>query len=148
MTNATPVKSQIDEALDKAVNEANRWRGRCINLFARGEQCIMNALANALPDDAPIPMLISQKIKRLAALCESDPEQLALLDAFAALLPTRNALTHGSGRVFIDRSGWLLLLTFQSRRTEMNEQVTDSQAEAVRKQLHATVQRLERGLKP
>ena len=146
MTDCTPIESGLGIALSMATEEANGWRGRCVNLFARAEFAVGGALLERQPA-ARMPMLVGQKVQRLSDDLNS-PEIRKRLDEFAALLADRTALTHGRGKPWVDKSGsWLLTLEWVSNKGLERRVFTAKEAMAFHQQLRTAVQRVEAALK-
>jgi len=152
MTELLPVRSEIDDAFDHALSEANAWRGRCVNLFARGEFAIGTVLAMRSAPGATLPMLVSQKIKQLiSVVTDADGVAAAELADFASLLDTRTALTHGCAKVWIDRlKDWRVSFKWRSGGSILNPykelSFTSAESSEFQRRLHASVQRLEQAL--
>lgn len=146
MTDCTPISSELRTSLAKATDSANQWRGRCINLFARAEWAIGTTLATKESGKKP-PMLVSQKAKRVAAHLTST-ETCQCLDEFVAFLADRTALTHGTGKLWVDEGGsWLLTLEWAGGTGPVRRVFASIEAEAFHKELRTVVQRLERRLR-
>ena len=121
-----------------AIHDANAWRGRCINLFARAERVVTNSLPGASKPKAP---LLGQKLDMLAKAMSDRAEVLASINAFKELTELRNAIVHREGRVFSDaKGGWLL----QFEATPGNDclRVSDLEAEELRRQIQRAVDKL------
>lgn len=143
-----PISAQavISVALRDAIDAANGWRGRCVNLFARAERALGEALLSFEPGKKP-PMLASQKADRLQKLHAPD-SAASILDEFARLLVDRAPLAHGVGKVWIDDTkSWLLRLDWLSGTDWRQRAFTADEAKAFHAQLRAVVQQLERVLK-
>lgn len=148
MTALGEIPLLLHEAHRRAIDDANRWRGKCVNHFARGELLIGKALA-ARDDSKPLPMLLSQRISRLSAMLGDQPKATVALDQFQQLSSHRNAVVHGSGKVFVDVEGkWLLTLELLDRSGASRLQLVKDEAEAHAKLLKATVDRLSAALRP
>ena len=139
-----PVNIQLSliDAHRQAIESANCWRGRTVNLFARGELIIAQALL-AEKDGKALPMLLSQRISRLSRSVAADMKKAAALNAFEQLSPDRNAIVHGSGSVYVDRDGkWLLTLHAVDRTGSVEQSVSQSDAEAKVRAFKSTIDRL------
>ena len=131
-----------------ATERANAWRGRCLNLFCRAERLISEDLARTSAADK-LPLLLSQRLARLAKASEEQSPRLKALIAFDALLDLRNAVAHGEGSIFIDTKGqWLLLLEYRSRTGLIERAIRETHSKALHTEIHKAVQRLEAYLKP
>ena len=132
----------LKEAHQEAVGLANCWRGRCVNLFAKGERIIGEALRKHDPDK-PLPMLLSQRVAKLTALLSTDCKKTSALKAFAAEADQRNAIVHGDGKVFVDRYGqWLLTLHALDRSGSVSRQVAQAEGDQQLRNLKSVVDRL------
>jgi hypothetical protein len=132
----------LHESHRDAVERANAWRGRCVNLFARGEAVIGHALV-ASTAGRPLPMLLSQRISRLRKSAAVGANQELALDEFSALASERNAIVHGTGKVFVERSGrWFLVLETLGRTGPSETTFSQSRAEERGLALKQTVDRL------
>ena len=132
----------LQDAHGDAIERANAWRGRCVNLFARGEAIIGQTLIARAPGQ-PLPMLLSQRIARLRKAVAGTGDQEQALDEFSAFANERNAIVHGEGKVFIDRNGgWLLILRSIGRNGANEVTVMQSAAEERRRALKLTIDRL------
>jgi hypothetical protein len=132
----------LKEAHRQAIDEANRWRGRCVNLFARGELVIGEALL-AETNAKPLPMLLSQRITKLVALIDGQPKKRRALESFELQIGDRNAIVHGSGKVFVDGNGqWLLTLHAVDRAGPIHQHILQDDAEQRARQLKSVVDRL------
>ncbi len=137
----------LEEAHQRAVEEANQWRGRLINLFAKAECAITRALSNSLPDNK-IPILLSQKISRLREARSSDERLVDCLKTLETRLDERNSLVHGEGQVWLNRrGGWQLQLCHQVRSGITEFTLCGDEAKSGHDDLHKLVQRLSAKLK-
>jgi hypothetical protein len=131
----------------EAIEHVNCWRGRCVNQFARGERLISEALLTAIPG-AKLPMLLGQRVDKLAKLVEAKPKSAKAVEAFRGLGSLRNAIVHGDGSVFIDGQGrWLLQLTFVAGNALVQETVNKVDADRLLRKIQQCVQRLGTQLK-
>ena len=84
-----PVPAETFESAHRdAVDRANSWRGRCINLFARGERAVAQALMTA-NKPGKVPQLLGQKLERLANDSSDRPEVLKAIDGFRPYMEIR-----------------------------------------------------------
>ena len=117
----------MDQALirphDLAADEINGWRGRCLNMFARGERSVDVALEAALAAGSGLGMkhLAGQRLADLAKLVseektatEEQKQSLqSSLDSWLASNAKRAFLAHGVTTVLLDRHGdWHAQLDF------------------------------------
>ena len=116
MTVHIPIERALSDAHGTAIDAVNRWRGHCVERYARLEYEVTIALTTmaAMPDSkVSVPHNFGDKMKRLrAAIGTAGPcahSKLAkALDGFAEHLNRRNLLVHASGKVWIDGKGeWL-----------------------------------------
>ena len=135
------------DAFRNAIDDANRWRGRIVNLFARGELVVAKALQS---DKAkPLPMVLSQRIARLNSEIEDSPKRLAAVSNFVALTRDRNAIVHGSGRVYLGRDGfWLLTLETIDKSGTHKRAISQADAEAQDRELKVAVDQLAAAFRP
>lgn len=132
----------LQEAHRRAIDDANRWRGQCVNQFARGEMAIGKALLVAEPGKK-LPMLLSQKIEALCKKCPAETKRQKALVEFHELADQRNALVHGDGKVFIDQRGrWLLSLRSLSRMDVSTTTFLEDDASIFSERLQKVVQQL------
>jgi len=131
-----------------AVERANCWRGRCVNLFARGERVISQALL-ASPQGAKLPMLNSQRLDRLSKASVDKPRLSKALAEFGELADVRNIIVHGESRVYIDvNEQWLLRFECIGRTGASQRSIDQAEGEKLVRQIHKSVQRLEGLLSP
>lgn len=136
------ISGLLKETHRRAIDDANRWRGLCVNLFARGELVIGEALLAKLASK-PLPLLLSQRISRLSGLVEKQPKQASALKDFERHIDDRNVIVHGSGKVYVDGQGqWLLTLRALNRSGSIQKHVAQADAEQRVRDLKATVDRL------
>ena len=100
---------------DLAADEINGWRGRCLDLFARGERTIDLALETALTGAPGLAMkhLAGHRLADLAKLVseektatEKQKQSLqSSLDSWLASNTKRAFLAHGVTTVLLDRHG-------------------------------------------
>ena len=114
MTIAERIELTAEQMHIRACDDVNRWRGHCIELFARIEREAGEALAAmAQADDgkrAKVPHMFGDRMKALSAAfaqggtCPRPKIAKALADA-ADLLEQRNRLVHARSRILLDRDG-------------------------------------------
>ena len=141
--NAHPeIPMLLRDAHWRAIDDANRWRGRCVNYFARGEWIIGQALSS-MASEKPLPMLLSQRVARLDTLVKDQPKKLAALGEFQLLANDRNSIVHGAGKVFVDAEGrWMLILEVLDRSGPRRDQVMQDDAEAKARRFKSAVDKL------
>ncbi|HET9335731.1 MAG TPA: hypothetical protein VFO12_04905 [Sphingomicrobium sp.] len=140
-----PINS-LDEAHRRATADGNQWRGRLINLYARAEGRISDALHRVEPDRT-LPLLLSQKISRLKKL-STDPLLIEELAKLEGRLGERNSLVHGEGKIWIDPNGeWLLQLSQRRRAGDVQHMLQSDTVKSCHAELHKLVQRLASKLK-
>ena len=143
MTDCSPIKFELRAALSAATEEANQWRGRCVNLFACAEAAIGTGLAAKEPDKK-LPMLVSQKAQRLSNCLESDDARQKLGE-FAVLLADRTALTHGVGSLWVNDGGkWFLTLDWSTAKGPERRTFSSQEAETFHNRLRTLVRSLEK----
>ena len=141
MNAPAPIKT-LDDAHRRAIEDANRWRGHCVNLFARGEMIVSEALLARL-ESKSLPLVFSQRVGRLAALIEGDQKQSAAVKDFQLQTSDRNVIVHGVGKVYVDGQGrWMLTLHALDRSGSTQHHVLQAWAEQRARDLTSAVQRL------
>ena len=144
--NAPGPINPLDEAHRRATADANQWRGRLINHYAKAEARVSDALHRIEPDRAP-PLLLSQKISRLKKL-SADPTLIEQLATLEGRLAERNLLVHGEGKIWVDPNGeWLLQLRQRGRAGEQQHMLCRDTVKPCHDELHKLVQRLTEKLK-
>jgi hypothetical protein len=101
------------QAHEAAIDDVNRWRGHCMECFARLERSMGEALvamASVSQGSRPVPYTFGGKVKALQeALSPDGPfansSILKALQDAGALLDQRNRIVHASGKVWIDGAG-------------------------------------------
>ena len=142
------IASPLKDAHRQAIDEANRWRGRCVNLIARGELIIGQALLKEL-GGKKMPLLFGQRIAGLAELVKSQPKQAKALEDFKLQAGDRNFIVHGVGKVFVDSHGqWLLTLEALDRDGMSRSHVSQGEAEKSVHKLKSAVDRLSQSFPP
>lgn len=119
MSETLPIISTVEQAHRQAIEDVNRWRGHCVECFARIEQSIAATLsALAGESTASVPHVFGQRLKRLRdATSPEGPHPcsriLKTLDEMSHLLDQRNRIVHATAHVYVDaRGGWLWRFTF------------------------------------
>jgi hypothetical protein len=126
---------------DQATAEIAGWRGRCLDLFARGERAIGSALETSGRDpDSKINHLAGQRmvqLERVAASPEATGKQRQAFDAartaWKEVDAKRAYLAHGVATPLLDKNGaWQVRLDFTDYRGSKLErrQWTASRSEA------------------
>ena len=139
--NAPVPINTLEDSHRRATYDANHWRGRLINIYAKAEARVSDALLALAPDKA-LPLLFSQKITRLKRLVSDEIifQELAKLEG---RLSERNALVHGEGKVWIDLKGdWLLHLHNPGRAGEQPHALSCDTIKSRHDELNKLVQRL------
>jgi hypothetical protein len=101
------------QAHEAATDDVNRWRGHCIECFARLERSMGEALelmASVSPSAKRLPLTFGDKVKGLRSAISpaavfANARLLKALQATDALLEQRNRIVHASGKVWIDSAG-------------------------------------------
>jgi len=108
-----PIILSTAQAHEAATDDVNRWRGHCIESFARLERRMGEALelmATVSASSKRLPITFGDKLKALRSAI-SPPgrfENAGLLKKLQdadALLEQRNLIVHASGKVWIDATG-------------------------------------------
>lgn len=111
-----PISPSLDEAHGAALDDVNRWRGHCVELYARIERAIGETLLSVAESKQPAkrpPEMFGPRLKALRALVGPDGEHRNsdLFKRLAAVedeLGFRNFIVHASGSVWIDaKNNWL-----------------------------------------
>lgn len=145
---------------DLAKAEIDAWRGRCMNIFARGEKAVTDSLLTASGGTAVprLDPLAGQRLNSLEKLVEAHeatkPQKGALLDAIAAWRlhdEKRPLLSHGVATELMDRHGvWHVQLDFIAvqKGVGVPNRATfgKGEAETFEKSLHAAFTRLSQQL--
>lgn len=149
MTDETSSLPLPDSAHSAAIDDVNRWRGHCIECFARIDEAAAKAL-EAMASDKPdanikTPHLFGQRIAALRMALEGKPVAakagpiLKALDQLRPILDQRNTIVHATGSVWIDAKGrwlWRYCVTPSGRnRTQENGTIDRDEALAMEKQL-------------
>ena len=122
MTLQGPIEIQVSENYEAAVNAVNRWRGHCVERYARLEYEVtktLSAMAAAPNSAVTVPHNLGEKLKRLRAAVQpgeafGDQRIAKSLDKLETHLERRNMLVHASGKIWIDAKGdWLWQYRFQ-----------------------------------
>ena len=156
MTMHQPISPELAEAHRLATDDVNRWRGHCMESFARIEQAVGRALA-AIAADGRAPEIKQPAMfgARVASLTQAFALPLFLADArkasatlkgLEAHLARRNVIVHGAGKVWVDRnSEWLWTYAFvPSKRDASPEtgQIERQEAKAMERALASEGQSL------
>lgn len=129
-----------------AIEQANCWRGRCVNHFARGELILGEALL-ASPNPRLLPMLLSQRLSRLEGMIKSDAKKITALEGFKLEIDDRNAIVHGAGKVTVDEEGrWCLALHVLDRSGRNQLHISQAESEERARRLKSAVDRLRSAL--
>ena len=119
------ISPTLSDAHRAAVDDANRWRGYCIDKYTRAETRMREAIDAMLvhPDGATIkrPSMFGQHVAVLAAavaidgvFAKSGSKVRDALDRCGNGFQWRNIVSHAVSDVWIDRHGrWLWHYTFQ-----------------------------------
>ncbi|WP_394730287.1 hypothetical protein [Altererythrobacter sp. GH1-8] len=107
---------------DLAKTEIEAWRGRCLNIFARGEKAVTESLASARETSSNLRLepLAGQRLNTLAKLdedhCSTEKQKAALRNAVALWREhdeKRPYFSHGITAEFLDRKGeWHVQIDF------------------------------------
>ena len=117
-----PIDRSVSDAHRAATDDVNRWRGHCIESYARLEREVTTTLAAMamMPESKlSVPHNFGDKVKSLRVLLEpgghfARPKLARDLDAFFAdHLGRRNLLVHATGKVMLDVNGnWIWSFRF------------------------------------
>ena len=114
-----PIEKRLSDAVRAATDDINRWRGCCIEQFARIEETAISGLfalaADGKDSDIRTPTMFGARLQALRdSLSGERPyagvgrDVIKALDRLDRLKDKRNILVHGMGTVWIDGSGrWL-----------------------------------------
>jgi N-acetylglutamate synthase-like GNAT family acetyltransferase len=110
LSEATPLKPH-----DLAAAEINGWRGRCLDLYARGERSVDHSLELASRCDGIPAMkpLAGQRLAEVLRLAVEEPGTtekqstglLLALERWSGINAQRAYLAHGVATVLLDRQG-------------------------------------------
>jgi len=153
-----PISPALADAHRAAVDDANRWRGYCVDKFARAEARMRQAIEAMLvhPDGAGLkrPSMFGQHVAELSkSVAASGPFAKSGSKVWDALVKCesgfalRNVITHAVSTIWIDRQGrWLWHYHFQPTGKEKpveSGSLTQEDAELLRCDLAASVRRLD-----
>jgi hypothetical protein len=142
MTVEFPISLSTQEAQRAAIDDVNRWRGHCIELFARADDVIRIALAQR--EDARIPGSLAGRLEVLKK--GSPPKLVETLDELKEMVDLRNILAHAVSKVWIsDKHAWLWAYRFKPTGSGKSEQLghwCDADARKFEQKLRKVVQRL------
>jgi hypothetical protein len=123
MTLHVPIEQPLSDTHHAAIDDVNRWRGHCVELYARLEYEVTRTLSEmaACPNSSvSVPHNFGDKVKKLRAAVDADGPHPAdnivtALGTFTDHLERRNMLVHASGKVWIDpkKGDWLWHYRFQ-----------------------------------
>jgi hypothetical protein len=154
-----PIHSELAKAQCAAVDDVNRWRGHCIECFARIEQALGTALAALAADgrasEIKQPAMFGARLAALhqalalPAFAPETQKARATLDGLEAYLGRRNAIVHGVGKAWIDGRGeWMWAYRFQPfKRDAETGQIERDEAEAMERELASQGQSLSDSLR-
>lgn len=108
-----PIGLSPAQAHERATDDVNRWRGHCLESFARLERSMGEALdlaAAVSPSSKKAPVTFGDKVKALRSAVSSEgewsnPRLAKALQEAGPLLEQRNRIVHASGKVWIDAVG-------------------------------------------
>ena len=141
MTVELPISSAIQDARREAIDDSNRWRGHCIELFARADGMI----AAALSGEGLTSASLAGRVDALKKQASSE-KLTQTLDALREMIEVRNLLAHAVSKVWIeDHRGWLWAYRFRPAgkgKTDQRGYWSDAEAREFEDRLRRTVQRL------
>lgn len=108
-----PIEHSVSDAHRAATDDVNRWRGHCVESYARLELEVTTTLyAMAAAPDAKVsvPHNFGEKVKKLRLVIEpgqpfANAKLAKGLHKFEDHLIRRNMLVHSVGRVLVDAKG-------------------------------------------
>jgi hypothetical protein len=123
MTALLPIDAVPTDLHRQATDDVNRWRGRCVECFARIEQAVDEAVAAIEASGREksvrrVPMFgaridMLRDALKTQSFAPLGKKVLKALEEIEPYLKRRNALVHGVGRVWIDgRANWLWTYEF------------------------------------
>jgi hypothetical protein len=135
---------------DLAKAEIDAWRGRCINIFSRGEKAVTDCLTAASEGKPPVRLepLAGQRLNSLERLVGEHEATKAQKDALISAIATwrlhdekRPTFSHGVATELLDRHGvWHVQFDFVAvtKAAGLAYRVTysKSEAEIFEKSLH------------
>ena len=122
MTVQVAIEHTLADTHGAAIDAVNRWRGHCVELYARLEYEVTRTLSEmaARPNSTvSVPHNFGEKVNKLRAAVDAlgphpSEEVVEALTSLTAHFERRNMLVHASGRVWIDPKGnWLWRYRFQ-----------------------------------
>ena len=158
MTIEQPISRALADAHRDAVDEANRWRGYCVDKYTRSEARMRLAIEAMLvhADGAGLkrPSMFGQHVAELSKavavdgpFAKSGSKVRDALVKCATGFAMRNIVTHAVGTVWIDRQErWLWHYDFQPAGKDKpvtSGSLTQEQAERLRGDLAASARRLD-----
>ena len=132
MSAELPISLTVEQAHHLAVDEVNRWRGHCIESYARIERAAektLDVVAAAKQQSKRPPIMFGDRIKALQTLFgpggeHSDTSLSQCLAKLSEALALRNCLVHSTGHVRVDPKGdWVCTYRFDPMRKGEKEQV-------------------------
>jgi hypothetical protein len=140
MTAHLSIDAVPDDLHRQATDDVHRWRGRCVDCFARIEQGVDGAVAamaasgrEASVRRAPMFGLRIEMMRSAlstASFAQHGQKALKALEHIEPHLRLRNPMVHGVGRVWIDaRGNWLW--TYEYLPSGKNSQVERGMIEQV-----------------
>ena len=143
MSAELPISPSIKDAQRDAINDINRWRGHCIELFARADHVVGTALARN--EIARVPGSLAGRVDALKLVCKS-ARLSRTLDEFRDMIEHRNVLAHAVSAVWVkDAGNWLWSYRFTPAgkgNAEQRGYWCSDEAEDFEEKLRRTVQRL------
>lgn len=141
---------------DLAKAEIDAWRGRCLNIFARGEKAVTDCITGALVTSPEFRLepLAGQRLNTLEKLAEkhsgTEAQKVALSKAIIEWRRNdekRPFFSHGVATELLDRKGlWHLRLDFIAIQKGKSEPrrltLSKVEAEELEKSLHAAFKTL------
>ena len=158
MTIEQPISPTLGDAHRSAVDDANRWRGHCVDKYTRAEARMREAIEIMLvhPDGVGLrrPSMFGQHVAELAKAVAIDGPFASpggkVRDALGKCesgFSLRNIVTHAVSTVWIDRRGrWLWHYDFQPAgkgKPITSGSLTQHEAMQFERELVSSIDRLE-----
>lgn len=108
-----PIELSASQAHEAAIHDVNRWRGHCVECFARLERSlgeVLTSVPTASSRSKGNLLTFGDKLKELSKAISpagplANPRLFKALDGAGEFLSQRNRVVHASGKVWIDGAG-------------------------------------------
>lgn len=152
MSAELPIVLTLEQAHHAAIKDVSRWRGHCIESFARLERG-MTLTLQAFPtgECGKAATVFGERLKRLAAAVAQDGSHphARIRKALADMdeqLERRNLMVHATGSIYVNRQGrWLWRYSCLPTKAGAEEQcgaITQAEGERIERDLATSVQSL------